>query len=654
MSSSAPASLRQEALRKNLLLSISYGVRKAIALSIFDMCGIAGIVGVKDVSSAVGRVSDMIHQLQRRGPDDSGIESWQDAVLGHRRLSIFDLSSAGHQPMLTPDGDIGIVFNGAIYNFHELRAELETLGYEFRSRTDTEVLLHGYKQWGIDTLVSKIDGMFAFGVWDNAASKLFLVRDRLGVKPLAYCQKGSEIAFASTVRALGKAGYPLTLSTEGLLEYLEFGFITDERSIYYGIKKVAAATIVEWHNGSITERVYWAPPKVAPYDLSFEGAVERTEEIFLSAVKKRLLADVSVGALLSGGIDSSLVCWAISELGSNVTAYTVGTPDERFDESSVAGQTAKRLGIKHEILALSGSFLPDPTLLARAYPEPFACSSALGMLSVSELVRKEATVLLTGDGGDDVFLGYPEHKHFYLAQKAAKFIPPGSEGLWRYLRRYMPRSGPAKRLRSFADLASGGLGAVTQIRDGLPFYIENDLLPPQIRSLKLDHREIEWSSDSAKNLLEEFLAYDRRTRFVGEYLPKVDGATMYHALESRSPFLDLDLWEYAASIPYSVRLNRGKKKAILRKIAEKHLGTSLAGQKKQGFLIPAQKWLANEWRDDFFDILSNSRLDTLGFLDSKRTLESFERFSRNGEAVPRQYWFIYVLELWLREEKLGE
>lgn len=618
------------------------------------MCGIAGIVGFANLASSIERVERMTAQLERRGPDDSGIESWQKAVLGHRRLSIFDLSSAGHQPMMTPDGEIGIVFNGAIYNFQILRSELEEIGYRFRSRTDTEVLLHGYKEWGIDKLVSKIDGMFAFGIWDNELSRLFLVRDRLGVKPLAFYQNGDELAFASTIRALKMAGFPLELDTEGLLEYLEFGFITDERAIYSGVKKVAAGAIVEWHNGELSERVYWQPPQVDHGKTSFEEAVEQTEDLFLAAVKKRLLADVPVGALLSGGIDSSLVCWAISELGSDVTAFTIGTPDESFDESAVARSTAKHLGIKHEVLGLSSSFLPDPMLLAKAYSEPFACSSALGMLTVSERVSESATVLLTGDGGDDVFLGYPEHKNFFMAQKTAKYLPQMSLGVWKGVRNYLPETGPLKRLRSFVDFSAGGLGAVAQVRDGLPFYTANDLLTPHLRSLEFDHRDIKWSSESAKNLLDDFLIYDRRTRFVGEYLPKVDGATMFHALESRSPFLDVDLWSLAAALPYSVRLHEGRQKAVLRKIAEKRLGKSLAGQKKQGFLVPAQKWLANEWKSDFIECLLNSRLAKLGLLDAEQTIETFNRSSENGQAVPRQFWFIYVLELWLCEEKLGE
>ena len=495
--------------------------------------------------------------------------------------------------------------------------------------------------------------MFAFAIWDNDLSRLFLVRDRLGVKPLAFYQNGEEFAFASTVRALKQACYPLELDKEGLLEYLEFGFITDQRSIYKGIRKVAAGSIVEWHKGSCSERIYWTPPQIGSQTASFEEAIEQTEELFLTAVRKRLVADVPVGALLSGGIDSSLVCWAISELGNNVTAFTIGTPDESFDESGVARHTAKHLGIDHEILSLSSSFLPDPTMLAKAYSEPFACSSALGMLAISERISDSATVLLTGDGGDDVFWATPNISTF-ICLKHGEISARAECKHLESVRNVLPNSGTMKRFRSFVDFSTGGLGAVSQARDGLPFYIHNELLTPLLTSIKFEHREIDWSKSSANNLLDEFLVYDRRTRFVGEYLPKVDGATMYHALESRSPFLDIDLWGYAASLPYSIRLKSGQQKAVLRRIAEKRLGKSLAGQKKQGFLVPAQKWLANEWKNDFLECILNSRLANLGLLNAEQTIESFLKASENGRSVPRQYWFIYVLELWLREEKLGE
>ncbi|MCB1023742.1 MAG: asparagine synthase (glutamine-hydrolyzing), partial [Acidobacteria bacterium] len=387
------------------------------------MCGIAGIVGKKDQTSAREKLGIMLEVLKHRGPNDEGEEFWDNAALGHRRLSIFDLSAAGHQPMISPDGQTGIVFNGAIYNFPALRSELEGKGYKFKSQTDTEVLLHGFREWGIDLLAQKIEGMFAFAIWDEKEQTLHLVRDRLGVKPLIYSGNNGELAFASTVRALHRSGYGGEISVGGIAEYLEFGFLTDQESVYENIQKVLPGTILTWKNGEMSTRQYWKLEEKHDPAVSFEEAVEETERLFLIAVEKRLQADVPIGALLSGGIDSSLVCWAIAKLGGDVTAFTVGVPGDEWDESSTAAKTAKQLGIKHRILEMSGESAPDLDNLINAYAEPFACASALGLLDISAEVKKYATVLITGDGGDDVFLGYPEHLHFLLAGQIAGKTP---------------------------------------------------------------------------------------------------------------------------------------------------------------------------------------------------------------------------------------
>jgi len=388
------------------------------------MCGIAGLAGFGDREGARRRVRQMLSTLTRRGPDGEGLELWPSdsglaAVLGHRRLSIFDLSDAGRQPMLSPDSSIGIVFNGAIYNFRELRVELEAEGYKFKSHTDTEVLVHGYDAWGLDRLLQKIRGMFALALWDDRKRTLYLVRDRLGVKPLLYSCHNGQIAFASTARALRAGGFSDQIDDLAIADYLEFGFVTDARSIYRGVSKVAAATVVEWSDGKVRTREYWRPPTPSATQPSFAEAVEETERLFVRAVERRLFADVPVGSLLSGGVDSSLVCWAIAHLGGDVTAFTVGTPGDPADETADAADTARRLGVRHQVLELSGDSEPNIDELVSAYGEPFACASALGMLRVSKAVRGSATVLLTGDGGDDVFLGYPEHRYFWLAQKLA-------------------------------------------------------------------------------------------------------------------------------------------------------------------------------------------------------------------------------------------
>jgi asparagine synthase (glutamine-hydrolysing) len=595
----------------------------------------------------------MMSTLARRGPDGEGLEVWNRTVLGHRRLSIFDLSSAGRQPMLSPDSSTGIVFNGAIYNFRELRSELEAQNYSFQSHTDTEVLVHGYDAWGLDRLLEKIRGMFAFALWDDRKRTLFLVRDRLGVKPLLYACRDGQIAFASTARALRAGGFVDEIDDRAIADYLEFGYVTDDRSIYRGAQKVAAATVVEWSDGKLQSREYWRPPVPSSRQPSFAEAVEETERLFLRAVDRRLYADVPVGSLLSGGIDSSLVCWAIAQLGGDVTAFTVGTPGDPADETADAVETAQRLGIRHEILNLRNDTESNLDELVSAYGEPFACASALGMLRVSKAVRDSATVLLTGDGGDDVFLGYPEHRHLLLAQKLARSLPGFVANAWRVNRDKFPQSGSLKRFGSFLNYSTGGLGAVACAHDGLPSYERYGMLGERLRGASVPQRDIEWSTESGRNVLAEFLEYDRAGRFVGEYMTKVDGATMFHSLEARAPFLDQDLWEFASSLSFQTRLHGGSLKAVLRELARQKLGDRVARGRKRGFTIPVGRWLVGRWREALTESLQTSVLDREGWINAGAALDRLKVAADEGSA-PNQLWYIFVLESWLRHERETE
>lgn len=613
------------------------------------MCGIAGLVGEENRSLASDAVREMMSTLERRGPDGEGSEVWDLAALGHNRLAIFDLSEAGRQPMLSPDRSLGIVFNGAIYNFRQLRPELESKGYEFISQTDTEVLLHGYREWGIDGLVGRIRGMFAFGLWDDNARKLFLVRDRLGVKPLVFAVRAGQLAFASSVRALRKAGFAKAIDEQAVVDYLEFGFITEKRTIYHGVSKVPAASILEWSRQTLEIRQYWQPPSAGSARIRFDEAVEETERLFLKAVEQRLFADVPVGSLLSGGVDSSLVCWALAKLGANITAYTVGTPSDPADETADARATANQLGIRHKTFDLSADDDPDITELVNAYPEPFACSSALGMLRLSRAVANEATVLVTGDGGDDVFLGYPEHRHLWLAERLARSLPRTAGDLWRQSRTRFPRNGQFRRIGSLLDYSSGGLAAVTNAHDGLPTYEQRGVLGERLADYTVDQRRLEWSRNSAREVLSEYLDYDRHTRFVSEFLTKVDGATMYFGLEARSPFLDQELWEFAATLPFAVRLRHGKLKAVLRELARRKIGDRVAAGKKRGFTIPVERWLTGKWQARVAETLRYSILEREGWIQTGPTLEWLKESTRTGTA-PKQLWYLFVLESWLTNE----
>lgn len=612
------------------------------------MCGIAGIVGPGIADDVT--VPRMLRALERRGPDSEGIHIWPSAAFGHRRLAIFDLSAAGDQPMVSPDGVVGVVFNGAIYNFRALRAELERQGVAFRSATDTEVLISGYRAWGIDRLVDRLDGMFAFALWDADIGRLFLVRDRLGVKPLVYVRlPDGGVAFASTVRALRAAGIVTEISADAVTDFLQDGFVAESHAIYAGAEKLPPASIMEWHSGGVHLRRYWAPPSQREtISVSFDEAVEETERLLLRAVETRLHADVPVAALLSGGIDSSLVCWAIAKLGGDVTAFTMSAPGHPSDETSAAMMTAASLRIRHELLPLSDAADTDASDLAAAYSEPFACSSALGMLGLARAIRTTpARVLLTGDGGDDVFLGYPRHRMLLHTQRVAAHLPPAATALWRVMRRAVPRRGVLKRAVHLIDYMTGGIGAFVAANPGFADFRAHGLLGP----LLIDHApvQLEWSIESARNVLADYLERDRTTQFVSEYLVKVDGASMHYALEARSPFLDHKLWRFAASLPFTTRLRGGTLKAVLRELARRHLGERVAHGAKRGFTVPAEVWMGQGWRSRVERSLRESLLVEGGWI-AKVALERELRQAALIGRASRRLWYLWVLEEWLHAE----
>jgi asparagine synthase (glutamine-hydrolysing) len=550
--------------------------------------------------------------------------------------------------MLSEDGGIGLVFNGCIYNFQDLRRELEQCGHSFRSNSDTEVLLLGYREWGIDALVRRLRGMFAFAIWDQPRRTLTLARDRLGVKPLVWTVKQGAFAFASTLGGLRAAGFADAIDEQAVMEFLEFGFVTDERSIWQGCHKLPPATILEWQDGAVRQRCYWTLPELRERSsIAFEEAVEETERLLVQAVRLRLCADVPIGALLSGGIDSALVCWAVAQANAKITAFTVAAPGDPSDETAAAAETARVLGIRQEVVELAEDGPSLDTMLA-AFSEPFGSQSALGLLQVSRAVKAHATVLLSGDGGDDVFLGYPHFQNAWTAQRLARWLPPGAHSLWSGMRRLVPRVGALRRARSLLDYAIGGLGAYTRVHDGLPYYQDRDLLGDRIREQHLDQRMMSESTDSAKRLLWDVFGFHRKMHFLSEFMPKVDGATMYYALEARAPFLDQEIWEFAATLPAEVRFRGGQMKAVLREIVRRRVGAAVAQRKKQGFTIPVERWLAQRWSQSLEVLREGTALEQGGWIRPGALTPALDDALRR-QWVPHQLWYLLLLERWLRK-----
>jgi asparagine synthase (glutamine-hydrolysing) len=593
----------------------------------------------------------MLPSLARRGPNAEGLHGWPGTVFGHRRLSILDLSSAGAQPMLSADGQTGVVFNGCIYNFQEIRRELEQCGHSFRSQCDTEVLIEGYREWGIDKLMPRLHGMFAFAIWDQPRRKLTLVRDRLGVKPLLYSAANGTLAFASTAGALQAGGFAGDIDPQSVFEFLDLGFVPEERCIFAGVRKLPPATILEWQAGRASERIYWTLPEFGSATrISFEEAVEETERRIVEAVRLRLVSDVPIAALLSGGIDSSLVCWALSKLNTDIRAFTVGTPGDPSDESEQAAAIARRLGIPHEIVHLDTAQPPPFDEMAEAWSEPFASASAMGMLRVSSAVKSKATVLLTGDGGDEVFLGYSFFYNAWNAQKLACVLPPGSPAVWAAFRGLFRRLPPLRRARSFLDYTMGGIGAYARVRPGIPFLQMHGVPGVRLENLQVGYRNVPSSFASAKQLLSDVFRLNRRLNFTAEFLPKVDGGTMYHSLEARGPLLDQKVWEFAAALPAGVQFHGQQMKSVLREIARRRVGPEVARGKKRGFTIPVERWLASKWSAPLRELKHESLLAREGWVHSPALARAVDESLAKGH-IPQQLWGALVLEQWLRRQK---
>ena len=620
------------------------------------MCGIAGAAFAARSNNAEAVVLAMLPAMARRGPDAQGLHLWPGVGFGHRRLAILDLSPAGAQPMLSADGVVGVVFNGCIYNFLEIRRELEQLGRRFHSQCDTEILIEGYREWGVRGLLPKLRGMFAFAIWDESRQTLTLARDRLGVKPLVYSLSEDSLVFASTVDALRATGLAGEIDPQSALEFLDLGFVTEERAIFKGIRKLQPATMLEWRAGElqagkVVREVYWTLPEADPAStVSFDEAVEETERLLVEAVQLRLISDVPIGALLSGGIDSTLVCWALSKLQADVRAFTIGTPGDPEDESQQARDIARHLGIPHEVVNLDNDEPPPLEELTAAYSEPFASTSALGMLRVSRAVKPKATVLLTGDGGDDVFLGYSFFHNAWKAQRLARKLPPFAPHLWGLARPFTRLFPALRRASNFLDYSVGGVGAYGRVRLGLPYFLERGMLGEMLGGKGVAYRQIPASFDSARHLMSDVFEFHRRMHFTSEFMTKVDGGAMYYSLEARAPFLDQKVWEYAAKLPAGIHFHGDRQKAVLREIVRRRVGPEVAFRKKQGFTVPVEKWLASKWSGRLNELKDNPLLVQQGWMRAKALSAAVDEALTLGE-IPKQLFHTLVFEHWLRRNR---
>ncbi|MHB8465489.1 MAG: asparagine synthase (glutamine-hydrolyzing) [Acidimicrobiales bacterium] len=648
------------------------------------MCGIAGVIDLERSMGRIGlrsAVDRMTDALAHRGPDDSG--AWIDAGagigIGHRRLAVLDTSARAHQPMTSRSGRYVISYNGEFYNFRECRAELAREGSAFAGTGDTEVLLEAIDRWGVDRTLERVDGMFAFAVWDARERRLSLARDRFGEKPLAWSQMGPLVYFASEVRSIRAAlGCAPSLNRGAIALFLRLGYIPAPYTVYSGVNKVVPGTVVSMDctDGTCTSRAYWSAGDVAragsegPSAASDAELVEALDGRLRAAVSRRLVSDVPLGAFLSGGVDSSVVVSMMQQVCTEpVRTFTIGFDEHRFDEAPAAARVAAHLGTDHTELYVSSAearaVIPH---LAEVYDEPFADSSQIPTYLVSQLARRTVTVSLSGDGGDELFGGYNRHVWGRRVQRLRSRTPTRVQRTMASLMRSRSAARWDEWLGAFPLRGTIGthvtgeqvhkLAGALAGDDTTTLYMNLVSLwddpsrvargaaePPTYLSTGATHPLI---SDAANMMM----YLDTVVYLPGDILVKLDRASMAHSLETRMPFLDPDLFVFAWRLPSRLRSGpdtAGNGKVLLRRVLSRYVPAGLREGPKRGFAVPLGNWLKGPLRPWAEDLLSTQAIDGFGVVDRELVRAAWTAHLAGAGSHHHQLWAVLMLHSWLAE-----
>ncbi len=622
------------------------------------MCGIVGLASQSPIARP-GLLETMRDTMRHRGPDDAGAWWAPDGRVGlaHQRLAIIDLSSGGHQPMQDSSNQFCITFNGEIYNYLDLRRELEACGHHFLTASDTEVILESYRAWGVDCL-SRLNGMFAFGLYDSATRRLFLARDRAGEKPLFYYYTPGRLVFASELKALMvDPSFPRKLDLEALDYYLAYGYVPGEMCILKGVRKLAQAHAMTYdlETDTLRDWRYWELPKqYEQADVSADELTDELETLLSDSVRRQLVADVPVGILLSGGIDSSLVTAMAARVSSRpVKTFTISFPGhDAYDEGPYARLVAEHFGTHHTELAAEPATVGLLPELARQYDEPMADSSMVPTYLVSRLIRQHSTVALGGDGGDELFGGYLHYSWLQRQESARSYLP-------RLLRRAVGEAAArivpvGLRGRNYiigftADLprsiAYVNLYFDSRTRRRLLSPVAENGARPRISPE--DYRA--GLCTPGHTIVRQATEADFRTTLVDAYLVKVDRASMLTSLEVRAPWLDYRIIEFAfGCVPDRLRVTESERKILPRRLAQRLLPPGLDLNRKQGFSMPLTSWFKGEWGAYVESILSKADPQ----LFDQRMIQSLIAGQRRGYANTARLFALMMFELWRREYRV--
>jgi len=627
------------------------------------MCGIVGIVDFKKQSSQK-KLKSMTDVLHHRGPDDSGYSFYDEEKyqigLGHRRLSILDLSKHGHQPMLFENYEI--VYNGEVYNFKEIREELIPLGYSFESDSDTEVILKAYHQWGIKA-VDRFNGMFAISIYDKVNQKLILIRDRAGVKPLYWYWKDDLLMYASELKSFHEhSDFQKQINKDAFALYLQYGYILQPHTIFEYTYKLRSGHYLEINlqTKMIEEIVYWDvidfynKPKL---DITEEEAIEKMENLLKSAFEYRMVSDVPVGVFLSGGYDSSVVTALLQDgQEEKLNTFTIGFHEKGFDESPYAKQVAKHLGTNHtEYYCTQKDALEIIPKLCEMYDEPFGDSSALPTTLVSKLAREKVTVSLSADGGDEIFAGYGKYavsyKYFNFFNKIPQFIKNLIFMVMNIINpKFIPIFNKTYNYKTRYEKVKNML-KVNNIINMLQLSSQHFTSKELFLLLKHDPLSLKTNFDNSQlinsaDTINRMLAIDYKTYMIDDILTKVDRATMSVSLEGREPLLDHRIIEFAAQLPSELKYKDGDKKWLLKQITHKYLPKEMMDRPKMGFAVPITEWFRDELREYFMIYLNEERINREGLLNAKEVVLLRDNYLNGDKTNVRQLWFILMFEMW--------
>ncbi len=613
------------------------------------ICGFANFLGSRPERDCLVRARDL---MRLRGPDAAGLYDDECVGLGHRRLKILDLSDGANQPLANEDGTIQVVFNGEIYNYQNLRRELEAAGHRFATHTDTEVLVHGFEEWG-ESLVARLDGMFAFAAWNRTRRTLLLARDRFGKKPLFTAERAGTLFFASDARCFLEFGFSGEMDPRAIDCYLHHFSPTQDHSILRGVGKVRPGEYLVHSPAGVRRETYWRPDFREKLDLSEDEWLERIDATLDRAVAKRLVSDVPLGFFLSGGIDSSLVvAYAARHLQRPLT-FSIGFRESSFSELRYARMVAERYATDHHEIILEPDVLGVLTTLLAEYGEPFADASCLPTYFVSQAARRKVTVALTGDGGDELFGGYRIYAAAYWADRLRAVCPQaGVAALQRLLGTGsgLPFLGRLQTVLSYAhpDLRQRRFHTM-----GFNALQKQRLYTPEMRALLGDHApqhifERYHQETAGLPLLDEALYHSLVGRLPNDYLIKVDVASMANSLELRSPFLDSELQALSQRIPPRVKVPRGNRKHLLKKLAERHLPWETIYRPKQGFELPVRDWLRTDWSTLTREMLLEGRLLGTGWFARDYVAEILDQHQHGQADHTYRIWSLFCLEIWYR------